>query len=162
VTIKINHLGVLPDGTEIAIEEAVHSRFGARDSQDICNEIVRKSGLTTPRNDPQAVAVQLFRLEIAGAKIVQRLRGTYQVMPPRAAATADDYDTEMEQALCDLPDEFKSFVSSQAWQRGHSAGHDEVVGIANELAGDIRPAILAYQRRLMESLVGPQERGTTR
>lgn len=59
------------------------------------------------------------------------------------------FDTREDFILRDIPQEFKSFISKTAWDRGHSAGEDEVNQIAAELADDLLPAINSFRKRFV-------------
>lgn len=150
---KINYVAVLPDGTEVPYESEVDRHFGAERAEEICRKIVSRSSLRSSRRNPERVSVELFRLDIVGVAIARRSRGVFHILPPPADMTAAEYEEEMANAVSGLPIEFQSLVRSQAYERGHSAGYEEVVSLAEGLASELQPAILAYQRRLMESLV---------
>lgn len=56
--------------------------------------------------------------------------------------------TENEFILKDVPIEFKSPLSQMAYERGHSAGENEVTGVLRGLVADLLPAITAFQERI--------------
>lgn len=53
------------------------------------------------------------------------------------------YTEQKNELLKQLPPELAQFVESQAYERGHSAGEQEVDLIASEVAYDL---VAAYQR----------------
>lgn len=53
--------------------------------------------------------------------------------------------------LRDVPEELKSSISWMAYERGHSAGQDEVASYMREMVSDLLPAILAYGIRMKNS-----------
>ena len=55
----------------------------------------------------------------------------------------------MDHILAKLPPEFQSYVSSEAWDRGHSAGESEVISIAKEMAHDLEAVIRKYTNRIL-------------
>ena len=55
---------------------------------------------------------------------------------------------EQEYELEKLPEEFRSAISYMAYERGHSAGEDEVLSILKELVSDLLPSIKAFEKRL--------------
>ena len=55
---------------------------------------------------------------------------------------------ETDHLLLQVPDEFRSTLSYMAYERGHSAGESEVLGILRELIYDLKPAIDKYTERL--------------
>lgn len=58
------------------------------------------------------------------------------------------YAEQAEIALAKLPEEFQAFVRTQAYDRGHSAGEDEVNMIMVDLASDVQAALGAYLLRV--------------
>ena len=70
----------------------------------------------------------------------------------KMGADVEDIDfveySEVEYILKDVPTEFRSVLSYMAYERGHSAGEDEVVLHLKELVSNLKPAIDAYTIRL--------------
>jgi hypothetical protein len=66
-------------------------------------------------------------------------------MTPEKLEELTRKETEL---LAVLPEEFRSTLSSMAYDRGHSAGLEEVVSILDQLVYDLTPAIMAYTNRL--------------
>jgi hypothetical protein len=56
--------------------------------------------------------------------------------------------TEQEIELERVPEDFRSVLSFMAYQRGHSAGDDEVLVVLQGLINDLEPAIKSYTERL--------------
>lgn len=60
--------------------------------------------------------------------------------------------TEKEKFILSMvPEEFRSVLSTMAYDRGHSAGIEEVVSILEQLVYDLTPAIMKYTVRLKHS-----------
>lgn len=59
-----------------------------------------------------------------------------------------EYDARMQELLAEIPEEFRTFVSAQAYDRGHSAGYEEVLGIAQGIVFELVPSISKYTKRL--------------
>lgn len=57
---------------------------------------------------------------------------------------ATQYYREMAALLDPVPQQFHGFIESYAYDRGHSAGYEEVLNIAGGLVSDLLPAIKAY------------------
>lgn len=55
---------------------------------------------------------------------------------------------ETEYLISTIPPEFRSVLSYMAYQRGHSAGEEEVNLILRELISDLKPAIEAFEKRI--------------
>ncbi|PCI27443.1 hypothetical protein COB55_05855 [Candidatus Wolfebacteria bacterium] len=47
-----------------------------------------------------------------------------------------------------VPIEFRARLSSMAYERGHSAGYDEVYGLLAELVCDLKKPIEEYKKRI--------------
>ena len=54
--------------------------------------------------------------------------------------------TEMDLVLSVLPDEFKGFVSSYAYEKSHAYGEAEVLLTAKDLTNDLLPSIKEFIR----------------
>jgi hypothetical protein len=119
----------------------------------ICEDAVRARGLKTSRKNPQKVAVQLFGLEISKGELTRRLVINCEVFPALERMNEDEYSEELLVAIEDLPLEFQQYVRSTAWERGHSAGYEEVVLIAQNIASDLKPHVERYQKRIMQGLI---------
>ncbi len=145
---KHQYVAVLPDGTEFFGEAEDGSSLLSGSPENVCEQAVRKAGLTTPRANPQKVKVGLFRLEIKEGKLERRPCGTKEVMPYLERMTEDEYATEMMDILGPLPEAFRQFVRSQAYDRGHSAGYEEVISIASDLASELLPCCKEYATQL--------------
>ena len=59
-----------------------------------------------------------------------------------------DFAAKEAELLSLVPEEFRSTLSRMAYDRGHSAGLEEVVSILDQLIYDLTPAIMAYTNRL--------------
>ena len=56
----------------------------------------------------------------------------YQMTP-----TKDEFEAAISSIVEELPDKLASFVRSEAWERGHSSGYEEVLNIARDLASKL-------------------------
>lgn len=61
--------------------------------------------------------------------------------PPAPRMTLEEYNSQMESLFEQLPEEFRPFVEGYAYDRGHSAGYDEVYLIAQGLVYALKPCI---------------------
>lgn len=142
---KKNYVAVLPDGTEIFTDVSSPSLYSA---ERICGEAVRSSELRTPRVNPTMVKVDLFSLEIEKGKLKRRYIGEYEVMPYKERMTEPEYRNEMKNIVSQLPEEFRGYVESRAWDDGHSAGYEEVVSLAESMVDELLPCIDKYTKRI--------------
>lgn len=55
-----------------------------------------------------------------------------------------NFEQRLDKAVENLPESFAKMVRSMAYDRGHSAGEDEVVSIASSLAYDVEQALNEY------------------
>ncbi len=147
-----NFVAILPNGTESNHEihwETNNTRWNDSKIRSIAEAAVRDAGLTTPRNSAGVtVPVKVHPLEIRKGQLVRGMGTTFNVVPPLARMTDDDYNRELNEALNDLPDEFRDFISQRAYEDGHSAGYEEIVNLARSLATDLKPAVDKYTKRL--------------
>jgi hypothetical protein len=143
---KDSYVAVLPDGKEHFGEWEPDTRKHFSDKKkSLAEEAVREAGMTTKRKDPQTVKVTVFRMEIQKGKLVRLNAGTYEVQPPLERMTSEEYEVELAEILSPLPEEFRSFVSSKAYEVGHSAGYEEVINEARELAYNLNQAVVAFK-----------------
>jgi hypothetical protein len=137
---KQQYVAVLPDGTEFFAD--------AEDGNDVCEQAVRKAGLTTPRAKRQKVKVGLFQLFIRDGKLDRRPCGTKEVMPYLERMTENEYDAEIAEQLSELPESFHGFVRNHAYEHGHSSGLEEMLNIASELISNLAPCVKEYATQL--------------
>lgn len=142
---KVMLVAELPDGKEYVAEVPGNTRL-----LDFANAAVRSAGMTANRQNPAPVSVRVLRLTAENGQAVRRSLQVINVTPPLERMTESEYDQVMLKILNELPKEFHSFVSGQAWDEGHSAGLEEVVLIADGLAGDLKPAVEAYAEALQQ------------
>jgi len=74
--------------------------------------------------------------------------GKVQQEPVKPRMTEEEYQKEQEEILAGIPQEFKGPLSYMAYERGHSAGNEESIGILRELVSDLREPIKAFEKRL--------------
>ena len=56
-----------------------------------------------------------------------------------------DYNQKEKEILSVIPKHFHSTLSYMAYERGHSAGEEEVLGCLQGLVGDLRDVINSYK-----------------
>ena len=64
---------------------------------------------------------------------------------------AREFEIKQKELLELLPEEFRYFVKHQAWQDGHSAGYQEVLGIVNDLTYNLLEPIRQYTARIIKN-----------
>ncbi len=149
----MNIVVVLPDGREFP-DKVPDERHRPKFRQDYAfEESVRRAfatfKVTTPRTDPQKLTVKIYTLVINGLEIERRLTQTLPVQPPLERMTEAEYEAELRDLLEDVPFEFLSYVSSEAYDRGHSEGREQVIQIAQSMVYNLRPVIVDYTQRLV-------------
>lgn len=151
---KLNLVAVLPDGREHAREVSCFNRggFTSLEYRSFCEEALRKLSVVTPRSNPVNTIVGLYALSIKGTVLERRHIGNYEVRPSLTRLTEEEYSKELSELLEDIPKEFHGFVGKESWDRGHSAGYEEVINIANELVYNLKPAIEAYAETLKHQI----------
>lgn len=141
---------VLPNGFEYHAEQ---------DPKDIlfsyrrmCEAAVSKAGLTTPRKSLDAVTCAVCQLVLRDGKLTRVFINHFAVHPPLERLKDDEFEQEMRALLSDLPDEFQSFIREQAYDRGHSAGMEEVLSIAQDLHHNLKECVDKYTSRITSEL----------
>lgn len=130
--------------------------YGDFDSRDgwrlerLAEQLVRRLKLTTSRKCPQQVSVTVFRLRTKDGKLDRHKIQTFNIMPYIESITNDEFNQELAEALEGIPDEFKTFVNQSSYDRGHSAGMEEVLNIANELVSELSPCIEAFRQSIIK------------
>lgn len=149
---KTSYVVVLPDGKE-HFGEFDHSTSRAErlrdlDLRNLCGEALSQLGYTTPRNDPKTIYCQVYSIKLDKGQPIRSRVFTMDCQPPLLRLTANQYAEELKAALNDIPQEFHSFVSSYAWEQGHSHSHEEVLGYVQEIICGLKPAIKAYAKAI--------------
>lgn len=152
VNTKISFVAILPNGEE-HFEDLVPYSLTSEGIKDAATKVadnaVRLHGLTTSRNDPKKIIVEVKKISINKGKLERSPYGKISVMPPIERLTQEEYEKELETLLAPLPDEFKSFVRNKSWSDGHSAGYEEVISIADDLVDSIMAPLKEYTNRLV-------------
>lgn len=140
---EMNHyVTVTPDGKERFFEI-----YG--DGYQAAEMACRQSGITSHRRaEPTVLAIAVYAITLKGGQSVRWPKNVYMINAPLARMTREDYDIEMKEALSGLPEEFASWVSFEANERGHSVGMEEVVLIATNMAYDLSKVVAAYTKRI--------------
>lgn len=112
-------------------------------------ELLRREKVLTSRKNPQTMPIQAWELEIQGLQIVRKVGKKYDIMPPVAPMTQEEFAEEQSNILEKLPREFFSPVASYCWEHAHSAGFEEVLSSIKELTDVLDPAIKTYTTRLL-------------
>jgi hypothetical protein len=58
--------------------------------------------------------------------------------------TQEEFNASEKEILQELPEAFRSFVSSYAWDKGHCYGFEEVLSYERDLVSRLREAIANY------------------
>ena len=66
----------------------------------------------------------------------------FKNFPPRM--TSDEFATEQTRLLKDIPKEFHAAMSYLAWEQGHSAGYEEVIGCLSDLVDNLAKPIQEF------------------
>lgn len=66
--------------------------------------------------------------------------------------TDKEFEKELKKSLEVLPEEFHVFVIMDSWNRGHSAGREETLSIAQEIIWNLEKPINKYTERLKNEL----------
>jgi len=64
--------------------------------------------------------------------------------------TANEYQIQESELLSKIPPELRSVLSYMAYERGHSAGYEEVLGVLQGLVSDLEKPLIELCKRLSE------------
>lgn len=115
-----------------------------------CGRFLSHLGVTAPYSNPQYARIVVNSVTIKDGKLVQGHPLYYDVSIPSARMTDEEYRAEMDDILAPLPKAFRSYVESEAYDRGHSSGMEEVVNIARGIAFNLLPFIRLYDKERSE------------
>lgn len=62
--------------------------------------------------------------------------------------TPEEYETERQEILKRVPEEFRGVLGWMAYDRGHSSGYDEVLMILDSLVSDLEKPIKDFENRI--------------
>lgn len=147
---KENYVAVFNNVEEFGEIEADTSRMPRDyDRKRLCEKVVAKAGVQNDRSEPsRTVRVTLFRLVIEKGQLLRRNAGNFDIQPQLKRMTDEEYQLEWTELLKDIPTEFHSFIKNDCWDRGHSAGYEEVINYAREMCYNIKEPIESFRRRL--------------
>jgi hypothetical protein len=100
----------------------------------------------SPRKNPITIKVKVYRLDIVEGALVRKFIKDEVVQPSLERMTDEEYVEEMNELLKDIPKEFHDFVRNDSYDRGHSAGMEEVISHACDLVFNLKPCIEAYKQ----------------
>jgi hypothetical protein len=67
--------------------------------------------------------------------------------PPKPRMTEEEFCQQKADLVDGLPIEFAGWLDYEAWERGHSAGYEEIIGILQGLTYGFRKAFKEWQER---------------
>ena len=73
-----------------------------------------------------------------------------QFVPYPPKMTDEQFVKEQDEILANVPKEFRGKLSYMAYERGHSSGNEEVIGILKELVSDLKESIENFEKRIRE------------
>ncbi len=94
------------------------------------------------------IPVKVYKVQVINFEVKLQFSHVIDVEPFSAPMTADDYLTELEKLLFEIPKEFRDFVNAQAYDRGHSSGYEECYNIAQDLVSALKDPIKNYTEKV--------------
>lgn len=143
------YIGVFDNGQEYAIE--VDDKRSAKNAffiRQICDKIIRLSGIKTNRKKPENISFNLFSLCIENGKLKRIELGKQNCIPPLEFMTEEEYLEEVELILQETPKEFHGFIKKYAWEIGHNAGFEEIIMIAAQMSESLKQSIQQYVEKI--------------
>lgn len=149
-------VAVLPGGQEIEFMFRPSRGLGwsKHEYERACGVALAKAGITTPRDNPQSIFVELFERVLSGGDTARRHRGTFEVVPPVASMTPEQFEAEIREALQALPEEFCQFVRQWRHVHGHSAGSEACLNLTRPMLEELRLVIVKYTARVQTETRG--------
>lgn len=134
----------LPDGTKKQLEMLPKDCFSF--SHEIRNLLPK-----IKRGDYWLVEIKVYRVMVVNLEIKLENYKTLEVEPYVRAMTSEDYTLDMEKLLSEIPQEFRAYVSYQAYERGHSSGYEDTYDIAQDIVSGLVGPIKEYTKRLLKA-----------
>lgn len=135
---------------EVHFEADLNAPVGSSQSvKGQVQRIIRESGLTTPRQNPQSINVKVMSIVINPEGKLERILFAYfDIIPRIAKMNEDEFQEEQIQMLKDIPKAFHEPLTNVAWDKGHHEGFEEVISELSYLITEFTPAIRAYKEFL--------------
>jgi len=119
--------------------------FSSDSVKSMVQEIVAKTGMTTNRKNPETVNITVESVATKDGKIARFPYGTIPIKPPIAPMTEAEFDTEWDELMGRLPQEFQSAVSILVYDRAD--GYADRMSSLKEFVDALTPAIEAHAKR---------------
>lgn len=113
-----------------------------RTIESVAKDAVYKAGLTTHRNNPETFHVKMIELFIENGKMERKPVGEYDITPPFAPMTEEEFNVEMKDALSGLPESFQKFVRRQTYDRGDT--NEGRLSIIQDMADDLHKVVKEF------------------
>lgn len=134
---------VLPNGQQHAGQIDVDA-FGNNNLRGLCEDAARRYDYKTSRRNPKEITCDVHKLVVENGNITQQPYTKIAIVPQTEELTRFEFEKEFNELVKQLPKAFHSFVEQESYDRGHSAGYEEVLSIAQDLVAGLKPAIAQY------------------
>lgn len=129
----------LPDGTKTQLELS---------SVDATDYKIRQLLPKARRGETESIHVRVYKIEVKNLKVELNYFKSMWVTPFEKEMDSTEYHEEMGRLLEEIPEEFRGYVSSEAYDRGHSSGYEESFNIAQDITSTLKRCIDKYTKRL--------------
>lgn len=129
-------------------EKAFESTYDRID--EMAQAVVRAEKLTTPRANPQHIAVVIEESKVVNEEIKRVYVKSVSVMPYLERMTQAEFDQEQAELLDRIPEEIRPALSGLAWDSGHSAGFEEVISHLSTLVDALEKPIETLLHRMRD------------
>lgn len=82
---------------------------------------------------------------------IEKTCKSFQPFPPRM--TDEEFAKKQTELLKDIPKELHAALSYMAWERGHSAGYEEVIGDLQDLVSNLQEPLRDYEARVRTEMI---------
>lgn len=117
----------------------------------LAKKLIDRLGLKSPYLEgPQTANVEISKLCVRDGRLESVNLCTHPIMLPRAEMTEDDYYSEVNRHIADIPPCFREVVTNIAWQNGGEKFED-CLNLAAEVAYQLKTTLTDLEHRISKS-----------
>ena len=125
------------------------SGFFRSDIEKLGADVLKAANVWNEPDDFRSVKkVKFFEMKAVKDQLQRVLVFTDNIIPRCRERTPEEYDEECESLTGDLPPEFAQYVLETAYERGHYAGHEEVLNYVRSISYGLKPVVDSYTKRI--------------
>ena len=133
---------------EMTYSFSLNSIGGTPTGQEAAVHALRLSGISTDRHNPEKQNIYVSIVALKNGALTISPESRYSLTPPFKDINQEEFVAESIRLLSEIPKEFCPYLSAMAYERGHSAGFEEVLLILKNEIVEIAPAIKDFEARI--------------